>query len=60
MLSRAVMDNLNPILIKNVVWFASYSGFRAFTSVGPSLLGLGAGGAKVGIVFVKNSSIITP
>ena len=33
---------------------------RLFPTVRPSLLGLGAGGARAGVIFVKNSSINTP
>ena len=50
----------DKILMKNFARFSSYSRFRAFPTVRPSLLGLGAGGLWVGFIFVKNPSIITP
>ena len=44
--------------MKNVVWFQSYSGICAIWAVGSSLLGLGAGGARVGAIHIQNSYFI--
>ena len=43
------------VSMKNVVWFQSYSGICAIWAVGSSLLGLGAGGARVGAIYIQNS-----
>ena len=44
--------------MKNIAWFQSYSGICAIWTVGPSLLGLGAGGARVGAIYIQNSYFI--
>ena len=44
--------------MKNVAWFQSYSGICAIWAVGSSLLGLGAGGARVGAIYIQNSYFI--
>ena len=46
------------VSMKNVVWFQSYSGICAIWAVGSSLLGLGAGGARVGAIYIQNSYFI--
>ena len=44
--------------MKNIAWFQSYSGICTIWAVGPSLLGLGAGGARVGAIYIQNSYLI--
>ena len=46
------------VSMKNIAWFQSYSGICAIWAVGPSLLGLGAGGARVGAIYIQNSYFI--
>ena len=45
--------------MKDFPQFESYSRIYAFPTVGPSLLGLGAGGLRVGVIFVENLFMIT-
>ena len=46
------------VSMKNNAWFQIYLGICVIWVVGPRLLGLGAGGARVGAIYIRNSYFI--